>query len=674
MTGGAAGASFYYGSAQIVLEYSDNNSKHITDKVINQTTHYLNTPAEQGKVISQLITEAPIIDAHENIWRYMWQQMQVLPQVQSIHVADEEGSYVQVRRDPQLATRYIDRSTTKLNELWVYRDAEYNRLNSEEKKPTFDPRNRPWYMNTLIEQKTYWTDVYLFTTAQTPGISATFPLLDSDDNKRGVIGINIPLESLSVFLSELNLDKKGHVFITNANHEIIAFPDTNLITTLLPDSGLRRVALVYELPQKWLRNAYDHYRETGETKFFSETDDKTYIINVAPFPKSFPTKWQVFVVMPEKEVLGSVNQVLLQTLLIFLSIFALSLLVILFFSQRITKPIKALTIETEKIRNFNLDDIQRVRTNISEIHSMSNAIISAKTGLQSFRKYVPEVLVKQLIDLGEQAKIGGQETEVTIFFSDIANFTSIAERIHPQDLMLHLSEYFEELSMIIVKNNGTIDKYIGDAIMAFWGAPIHHERTPYDACKSALLCQKRNKLLNEQWIKDRKPVLKTRIGLHTGRTIVGNVGSSVRINYSVLGDSVNLAARLEGINKLYDTEIIISENTYHLVKDSYKCRMLDIVAVKGKQIGVQIYELLHEIDEQEPELKYPIEFYETYELALKDYLNKNISSAMDKLYICQEIAQHDKSVLKLLASCKQFIEKGDTIPEHWDGITTLHEK
>jgi len=378
--------------------------------------------------------------------------------------------------------------------------------------------------------------------------------------------------------------------------------------------------------------------------------------------------------MPEQEILGSVNKVLFQTLIIFAGIFLLSLLIILLFSKRITHSIKALTTETKKFSNFDLDEVQHINTKITEIDSMSKAIMSATTGLQSFRKYVPEVLVKQLIELGEEANIGGQEAELTIFFSDITDFTSIAERIHPQALMLHLSEYLEELSTIIVSEDGTIDKYIGDAIMAFWGAPLQQINAPYLACKSALRCQKRNHALNLKWQSERKPELKTRIGLHTGQTIVGNVGSSVRINYSIIGDSVNLAARLESINKTYGTEIIISEATYYLIKDNFTCRMLDIVAVKGKQKGAQIFELLHENGDERPLYLKPVEFYEQYESALTLYLAQNWLAAREQFE--QLIKTHDKdlSVNLMIQRCTDFIETNHSFPEDWDGVIQLNRK
>ncbi|MCW8928680.1 MAG: hypothetical protein OQL19_00395 [Gammaproteobacteria bacterium] len=674
ITMAAAAASFYYGTTKIVLEYSDNVTKQLTDKIINRTTSYLNAPALQSRVVSQLVSSPNIMDNHEQLWRYMWEQMNVLPQVQSIFIADTFGNYVQVRREPELATRYINHTDESVTEKWLFRDNNYNILGEKTKNSVFDPRRRPWYKNTFETQKVYWTDIYLFTTAQTPGISATFPVLDQDGKKMAVVGINSPLHSLSDFLSKQEVSENGLVFITNTNHEIIAFPDTSLLTTILPNSGIRRMALVYELPQKWLRDAYDHYRSTMEKRFVSTTNNQRYITNVVAFPKSFPSEWQIFVVIPEEDVLGSVNKVFFQTLAVFGGIFLVSLLIVHFFSLRITRPIKQLSLETQKIKNFDLDDVVKVDTNIKEIDLMSQSIVSATTGLQSFKKYVPAELVKQLVELGEEAHVGGKETELTLLFTDIAGFTTIAESMHPEDLTLHLSQYFEELSHIIMLENGTIDKYIGDAIMAFWGAPLAQKNTPYSACKAALNCQKKNQELNAVWAEERKPILQTRIGLHTGRTVVGNMGSNERINYTVLGDSVNLAARLEGINKLYGTSIIISETTFYQVSNDFFCRLLDIVAVKGKTKGVQIYELICEKDNIPNDLPKPLDYYENYEKAFSAYLNQQWSEALNILNSLLEYDAHDKAVLLMIARCNHYNEHQSELPDDWDGTTVLTSK
>jgi class 3 adenylate cyclase len=169
---------------------------------------------------------------------------------------------------------------------------------------------------------------------------------------------------------------------------------------------------------------------------------------------------------------------------------------------------------------------------------------------------------------------------------------TIAEGMAPEELMLHLSEYFDELTQILTDQHGTVDKYIGDGIMAFWGAPVPDDNHALRACNAALICQAKLKDLNHKWAEAGKSPLATRIGISTGETVVGNVGSSERINYTVMGDNVNLASRLEGVNKLYETQIIVSRGTYEAVSDKFWFRPLDIVAVKGKSEGTAIYELL----------------------------------------------------------------------------------
>jgi adenylate cyclase len=171
----------------------------------------------------------------------------------------------------------------------------------------------------------------------------------------------------------------------------------------------------------------------------------------------------------------------------------------------------------------------------------------------------------------------------------------------PEALMIHFSEYFDEITKILLEQKGTVDKYIGDGILAFWGAPLPDADHALHACNAALTCQARLKVLNRKWEGEGKPPLATRVGISTGPTVVGNVGSSERINYTVMGDNVNLASRLEGVNKFYRTEIIVSRATYEAAADKFWFRPLAIVAVKGKREGTPIYELVGRKEAGEPE-------------------------------------------------------------------------
>lgn len=215
-----------------------------------------------------------------------------------------------------------------------------------------------------------------------------------------------------------------------------------------------------------------------------------------------------------------------------------------------------------------------------------------------FSKYISAAVVNELVANPEKAKLGGDRRELTVFFSDIAGFTTISEQFHtkPEGLVALLNEYLDEMTALVLKYEGTLDKYEGDAIMAFWGAPIPQKDHALRTCLASLEMQKRLAALRPKWKKEGKPALEVRIGINTGVMIVGNMGGQDRFDYTVIGDSVNLASRLEGANKQYGSNIMISDFTYQQVKDRVAVRELDLIQVKGKNEPVKVWELLGTAD------------------------------------------------------------------------------
>ena len=206
-----------------------------------------------------------------------------------------------------------------------------------------------------------------------------------------------------------------------------------------------------------------------------------------------------------------------------------------------------------------------------------------------FGKYVSPIVVDQMME--KPPELGGVDENITIFFSDIRSFTSLSETMSPQELVLLLNKYYTAMTDCIMEFNGTLDKYIGDAIMCFWGAPLTQEDHALLSCKCAVRQLELLEELNETLPENNR--IHIGIGLNSGKSTVGNMGSQGRMNYTVMGDNVNLASRLEGTNKQYYTEIIISENTYEMIKDSKAItRELDDIRVKGKRKPVKIYELI----------------------------------------------------------------------------------
>ena len=198
-------------------------------------------------------------------------------------------------------------------------------------------------------------------------------------------------------------------------------------------------------------------------------------------------------------------------------------------------------------------------------------------------RYVPKEIVRDLFQKNEEIALGGELKEVTIFFSDVQGFTSIAYTDSIQTIIPLLSEYFDAMTKIILGSHGTIDKFLGDGIMAFWGAPIHFPDHASRACTAALACQAMLLKLNKKRRESNQPEFKTRFGINTGRVIVGNIGTEDRMNYTVIGDAVNITSRLQEVDKIYHTSIIISEDAYKQLGEGFIARPLDFVAVKGKK-------------------------------------------------------------------------------------------
>jgi adenylate cyclase len=220
----------------------------------------------------------------------------------------------------------------------------------------------------------------------------------------------------------------------------------------------------------------------------------------------------------------------------------------------------------------------------------------------SFSKFISKDVVDQLMKNPDGLKLGGSKIEITVFFSDIRGFTTLSEALTPEDLVKLLNEYLSLMTEEILRFKGTIDKYMGDAIMAFWGAPLPLEDHAYLGCVASLSQMEILKKLQASWRERNIPVIDIGIGLNTGPAVVGNMGSNLRMDYTCMGDTVNLGSRLEGSNKMYGTHIIISEYTYEKVKDKVFARELDLVKVKGKTQPVRIYELMALKDEKDFEL------------------------------------------------------------------------
>ncbi len=288
---------------------------------------------------------------------------------------------------------------------------------------------------------------------------------------------------------------------------------------------------------------------------------------------------------------------------------------------------------------------------------------------QTFQKYVSPAIVEEILSDPKNIELGGRKSHLTVFFSDVRGFTTISEKLDPRALSDLLNEYLTPMTEIVFRNRGTLDKYMGDAIMAFFGAPISYQDHAKYACRCAL--QSINKLfeLQKEFEKKGLPTIDIGIGLNTGDVSVGNMGSQTVRSYTVMGDAVNLASRLEGINKEYGTRVILSEMTYSEVKDNFVCREVDWVRVKGKVLPVKIYELIAE--EKVPNqtvaetLKWFKEGYEHYHA-------KQWHKGLECFTKAAELNSQDSVSHLYIQRCQNYITTPP--PEGWDGVFVMKTK
>ena len=282
---------------------------------------------------------------------------------------------------------------------------------------------------------------------------------------------------------------------------------------------------------------------------------------------------------------------------------------------------------------------------------------------RAFSSYVSPEILEIITKNPEKLKLGGERREVSVLFSDIRNFTSLSESIEPEVLVKFLNSYFDPMTKIILEEKGMLDKYIGDAIMAIFNAPVDVENHADRACTAALRMIRKLRELNERFNEEFSISVNIGIGINTGYVIAGNMGSTFRFEYTVVGDTVNLASRLEGLNKIYGTQIIISEYTKNKLKGSYLLRELDLVVVKGKRKPTLIYELM-EFNAMNLQIK------KLYEEALKKYFNGNFSDAKEEFERIFKVYGDNPS--KVMANrCKELSEQK---PKVWSGVYTMKVK
>lgn len=530
-----------------------------------------------------------------------------------------------------------------------------------EEKPLKDIQSYPWTQKMYAEGKKL-TPIHRTFSTGAPGLTYCSPENAARGILAGGVCIDITLGDLALFIGSVKVGETGKAILADKDMNILAVPQENRDSSIYLKSGTQKLELknVTQFENTEIQAAYTamlkklkklqknkKWLKTKKPFYFDfKIDGNRYVGLFAGFPAYTGLDWQSGVIIPEDEFFYFVRR---NTRIVMAASAVLILLAVVLgyiFSRRLARPLSELSHEMDKIQNFDLDSDKTIVSSITDVQNMVVSFYKMRQGLRSFRKFVPADIVRQLIAQEGDAHLQGEKRELTIHFSDIEGFTTVSESLTPEDLVVLLAEYLGEMSRIIGEEHGTVDKYIGDAVMAFWGAPQPLPDHAIYAAKAALRCQARLIELEKKWQAEGRPVFRARIGLNTGEIIVGNMGSAERLNYTVIGDAVNLASRLEGINKYYGTRIMLGETTQKLVAGQFVTRLLDFVAVKGKSEATRIYELVGEKGKVDAGT---LEFIQTFESAIAEYRLQNWDKA-ETLFTAALKSRDDEA-------CRLFLDR-----------------
>ncbi|AUH73443.1 adenylate/guanylate cyclase domain-containing protein [Legionella sainthelensi] len=590
--------------------------------------------------------------------QFLFDTIQDNPDIFMIHYGATNGDFFNINREEKRGLQLIHTVNSKppFVNIRYELDQQGRIIKKESITSPYDPRNRPWYQEVVRYKKPIWTNTYKFYLfGKRPGVAVAAPVYDKNNNLKGVIAIALTTTDLQQFIRELELTKNTMIFVINNESNVIAFRDPqtseNILGKKLNPDLLKKLNISSTILNERFHSKIQSYVYEDQRYFFSYQP----IIN-----KLGIEPWHILIVTPESDVIKPLKNLSKGYILLTIVVLLFGALLVRIISQKISNPIIQLAEESKKITMFHLKSKSPLKTMIKEISYLDKALSTLRSSLTSFQRYVPHSLVKKLVHTGQIAQVGGQNQIITILFSDIKNFTTISESTSPQKLMTYLSDYFQSMTEAVIQHEGTLDKYIGDAVMALWNAPSKDVEHAFHACETARVMLERLQILNQKHKNDGFPEFKIRIGIHTGEAIVGNVGSEDRLSYTALGDTVNLASRLESISKNYNTQIIVSHATFNHVSDKFLFRFLDEVAVRGKQESIAIYELITTQNIETLE-QHKQEFTKAFSLYKKGLWEKSIEAFMTltPAYPGDQLASIYIERCRLLAHSP---------PAHWDGV------
>jgi adenylate cyclase len=610
LMGGSIGLLAYSSINNILMKSASSKSEAVAFQVSSNFHGLLEPPEVAVKLLAtSAITDANTLSERMKNLSLLRQVLTDKNGVAAVYIGYESGEFFLLRpiRTDVERTRYsappdthfmiqsIERHGTALEGSYLFLDSTLRLLKVDRQADyakKYFPKERPWYQSAFKGSDTIVTSPYLFFANRKVGIT----IASRSENRRGVVAVDIQLDTIGKNLEENKhtpntefalLDGKGFVVGLTA--------DASLINEAANGSGQINLKQLNEFKLPIFNEASTYLSQGSALNYFNiavNVNGESWVINMHSFKVAGDSDFRLISAVPKTELLTESIQFKNNLMWAILFLFILMAPVGLFLASSISKPIKFLAREINNIRELKLHESTYEESRIQEISILTNSLKHLKNTIAAFTAYIPRDLVTALLVSDDGIQVGGESRYLTILFSDLKDFSALSELTPTRELLKRISSYLKLMTYAIKEEGGTVDKFIGDSVMAFWGAPLLNPNHAYHAAVAAVKTKRRMVKLNADLIAEGKPALVVRIGINTDAVLVGNIGSEERLSYTVMGDGVNIASRLEGINKEFATDIVISHSVFKEAGERLWVRPIDQITVKGRAGSILIYELL----------------------------------------------------------------------------------
>ncbi|RIX84589.1 adenylate/guanylate cyclase domain-containing protein [Acidovorax cavernicola] len=589
----------YWGAEKLVSKVGESAHKVNHDRVEDNVLAFLSKTEGLVRAIAHTPDLHPAGHDGEQTAELLWAALEQTPEIDSIGVGSDDGHLLMAMRHPAPVVRQVERDGRFATETWEYKSPpdndsdedprrRYETIRIEAFRSEDDPVHQDWFTQADKARRAVWTAPFVLPSMKELGVSHARPSRRRDEEgaERTLVAVaSVSLGHLSSLVRLFGGTGHGHSALLSADHHVIARSDNPHSVRKLedPDDGV-----LGALHAHMLANGSRGWTEDMAFPLLHE--GMHYQVQTSLIPA---TGWRLVSWEPEEALMGALHRNVLWSLLLVLAFLAIALFISLRLSKLVTAPIESLSRTARRIGRLELDDLPRESSRVLEIQHLNQALDESARSLQAFRKFVPVDVIRQLIAEGHALEPNGSPRRVTVMFTDVEGFTGISESMPADVLMRQLTDYFNLATRVFARHGGVIDKFMGDGIMVLWGAPTELPDAEYRACVASLELHAEMKELNRRWQSEGLQPFRTRIGIHTGVVIAGVLGSSDRLSYTALGDVINAASRIEGINKQLGTRTLMSETTFEGLGGQLATRRIEEqVELRGRQTRMVLYELL----------------------------------------------------------------------------------